>query len=183
MCFQISSPRYKSLQVQYTNDEISEEICEPTGPIEFDDPPPPDLEYMKPIGTGTTLWPSDRPKYQYSNTCISSDPLAKFFQNSNNRDSFMHLSHTFTHQDLNLATYTDTSNQISWNKAWMDQIGISKGKWFSGKGLIPPAITGLHNGDALHAWKDNGILNVVGDNTRSLLLNKVSRLIPLLGSI
>lgn len=45
---------------------------------------------------------------------------------------------------------------------------------FSPKGLIPPAITGLHNGDAIRAWHDAGIIYVVGDNTRPLLMNQVS---------
>jgi hypothetical protein len=49
---------------------------------------------------------------------------------------------------------------------------------FSSKGLIPPAITGLHNGDAIKAWHDAGIQNVVGDNTRPSLMNSVRMLIP-----
>jgi len=46
---------------------------------------------------------------------------------------------------------------------------------FSSNGIIPPAITGLHNGDAIRAWHDAGIRNVVGDNTRPSLMNSVSR--------
>lgn len=90
------------------------------------------------------------------------------------RDSFSHISHTFTHESLDNASYYDVVKEISWNQAWLAQIGLSNAQRFSGIGLIPPAITGLHNGDALRAWWNNGIRNVVGDNTRPALLNTVS---------
>jgi hypothetical protein len=64
--------------------------------------------------------------------------------------------------------------EITWNQAWADQIGLSGANWWSPRGIIPPAITGLHNGDALEAWAENGIVNVVGDNTRPVLRNQVS---------
>jgi len=85
----------------------------------------------------------------------------------------MHVSHTFTHENENDATYSDIYKEITWNQAWLDMVGISRARRWSGKGLIPPAITGLHNGDALRAWGDCGVKNAVGDNTRSLLLNQV----------
>lgn len=137
--------------------------------------PPADLplEYVKPIGTGTDLWPSNYTAYGYADDCITTDPLGKFFQTPNIRDAFMHVSHTFTHEDENAATYTDVVKEITWNQKWLKQISIDKAKWFSAKGIIPPAITGLHNGDALRAWTENGIVQVVGDNTRPTLLNTV----------
>lgn len=52
-------------------------------------------------------------------------------------------------------------------------MGISAASKFSASGLIPPAITGLHNGDAIKAFMDNGITSVVGDNTRPVLKNQV----------
>ena len=89
-------------------------------------------------------------------------------------DAFAHVSHTFTHEDENNATYFDVFNEISWNQAWLTQVGIAAASKFSASGIIPPAITGLHNGDALQAWATCGITNVVGDNTRPVLLNTVS---------
>lgn len=86
----------------------------------------------------------------------------------------MHISHTFTHEAEDSATYFDVTREISWNQAWLAQWGLNGAKWFSNSGLIPPAITGLHNGDALRAWSDNGLVNAVGDNTRPMLLNPVS---------
>ena len=80
-------------------------------------------------------------------------------------------NHTSTHEALNNATYTDASKEISFNRVWLQQSGISSARKFSNSGLIPPAITGLHNADAIRAWMDNGIKHVVGDNTRGVLTN------------
>jgi hypothetical protein len=87
-----------------------------------------------------------------------------------NRDAFAHMSHTFTHLNLNNATYDDAAKEIIFNQAWLKQLGLDAGK-FSPAGLIPPAITGVHNGDVIKAWLDNGITNVVGDNSRPVLMN------------
>lgn len=129
---------------------------------------------MKPPGTGTSLWPSSAGEYPFSEECVVLDPLQNWWATDENRDAFMHVSHTFTHESEDQATYFDVSKEITWNQAWLAQLGISWAFYFSGKGLIPPAITGLHNGDALRAWSDNGIVNAVGDNTRKVLLNAVS---------
>jgi len=50
-------------------------------------------------------------------------------------------------------------------------------------GLIPPAITGLHNGDVIRAWMQNGIKYVVGDNSRPVLLNTVNEHWPLTSTV
>lgn len=93
------------------------------------------------------------------------------------------MSHTFTHEDENNATYFDVFREISWNQAWLTQVGIASGSRFSPLGIIPPAITGLHNGDALQAWHDRGITNVVGDNTRPVLLNTANEHWPLITTV
>jgi hypothetical protein len=61
-------------------------------------------------------------------------------------------------------------------------VGLAAASKFS-TGIIPPAITGLHNGDALRAWSDRGITNVVGDNTRPVLLNPVNEYWPLITTV
>jgi len=104
---------------------------------------------------------------------MKKDDLLTWWQRSSNLNAFSHVSHTFTHEDQNNATYSDVFKEIAWNKGWLDAVGISAATQFSSTGLIPPAITGLHNGDALQAWADNGIIHVVGDNTRKVLLNPV----------
>ncbi|KAI7362518.1 hypothetical protein KC354_g7211 [Hortaea werneckii] len=78
---------------------------------------------------------------------------------------------------------TDVSKEISFNKAWLQQTGISEATRFSPNGLIPPAITGLHNGDAIRAWVDEGITNVVGDNTRPVLMNSENEFWPLISNV
>lgn len=131
------------------------------------------LEFQKPLGSGADIWPPSPVSYSWSLTCASTDDLARWFQVPANRDAFAHVSHTFAHESLNNATYADANREIFFNKQWMSQVGIASASKFSPSCLIPPAITGLHNGDAIKAFMDNGITAVVGDNTRPVLKNKV----------
>jgi hypothetical protein len=147
--------------------------CNPPTAIEYDEGPATPLEFQKPLGSGTDIWPATPVAYSWSLTCASNDALAKWFQTPANRDAFAHISHTFAHESLNNATYSDANREIFFNKQWMSQMGISAASKFSASGLIPPAITGLHNGDAIKAFMDNGITSVVGDNTRPVLKNQV----------
>jgi hypothetical protein len=81
------------------------------------------------------------------------------------------LTPNSSHADLTNATYSDASKEISFNRAWLKQVGLSAAARWSDSGIIPPAITGLHNADAIRGLMDNGIFNVVGDNTRPALRN------------
>lgn len=92
------------------------------------------------------------------------------------------MSHTFTHEDQDNATYFDVYREITWNNAWLAQVGIASAAKFS-KGIIPPAITGLHNGDALKAWIAGGVTYVVGDNTRPVLMNSLNEQWPLMTTV
>lgn len=134
------------------------------------------------MGTGINLWPasSSTGGYPYSLNCAKADSLETFFSTTSNRDAFCHVSHTFTHENENNATYFDVAREISWNQAWFAQTGLASAKYFSPRGIIPPAITGLHNGDALRAWSDYGIVNAVGDNTRPKLSNTDNEHWPLI---
>lgn len=135
------------------------------------------MEFAKPIGTGTNIWPNTAGLYpNFSTSCLNRDPLLTWWTTPSNLNAFAHISHTFTHEDQNNATYADVYKEMTWNQAWLAATGISKAEKFSSKGLIPPAITGLHNGDALRAWSESGIIHAVGDNTRPALLNTVSDL-------
>jgi hypothetical protein len=146
-------------------------------PTYYPDPP---LEFQKPLGTGIDCWPTTPTNYSWSVACALADPLASWISNPTNSDHFSHVSHTFTHENLNNATYNDTSKEISWNVAWLKQIGLYNATRFSPKGLIPPAITGLHNGDAIKAWIDQGITYAVGDNSRPPLRNTQNEYWPLI---
>lgn len=150
------------------------QVCLP-GPIEYGDQIDTPLEFVKPLGTGTDIWPATSKVYaNYSSTCMKNDPLLTWWTTPSNLNAFSHISHTFTHEDQNNATYADAYREMTWNQAWLTATGIVNAEKFSPKGLIPPAITGLHNGDALKAWSESGIINAVGDNTRPALLNRVS---------
>ncbi|KAH6693759.1 hypothetical protein F5X68DRAFT_164648 [Plectosphaerella plurivora] len=150
-------------------------ICSPAYAVEYDEVADPPLEFQKPLGTGEDRWPAEFVTYPWSLQCAQIDSFAKWFNTKTNLDAYMHLSHTFTHLELNNATYHDALREIQFNQAWMKQMGISNAAAFSPQSLIPPAITGLHNGDVIKAWMDAGLTNVVGDNTRPLLRNTQSQ--------
>ncbi|CZT05215.1 related to extracellular serine-rich protein [Rhynchosporium agropyri] len=153
------------------------------GPIEYDEQIDTPLEFQKPLGTGTNLWPSTPANYPYTTACTDLDAMKVWFAKPANRDVFAHVSHTFTHEGENNATYFDVNREIVWNKAWLNQVGIAAANKFSANGIIPPAITGMHNGDAMKAWLDNGIKYVVGDNTRPVLMNKQNEFWPLISTV
>lgn len=145
--------------------------CNPVDAIYYASPvESPDEEFIKPLGTGIDMWPTSAVAYNWTIACAKLDNLASWFMVPSNRDVFKHISHTFTHMNLDNSTYHDTAREIFFNQAWLKQVNITQGI-FSANGLIPPAITGMHNGDAIKAWIDNGITNVVGDNSRPVLMN------------
>lgn len=130
------------------------------------------LEFRKPLGTGTNYWPTYSSN-SWTGSCLFLDPLVKFLSNITNRDVYGLVTHTFTHLELNNATYHDATREISFNLLYAELLNFTSAARFSGSGLIPPAITGVHNGDVLRAWSDNGLWNAIGDNTRPLLRNPV----------
>lgn len=132
------------------------------------------LEYVKPLGTGENRWPASV-DLGFTGDCVRLDPLVTFLFNASNRDAIGLVSHTFTHLELNTATYHDAYLEILTNLQYAEFLNFTVGPRFSGSGLIPPAITGLHNGDCLRAWSDNGLWNAIGDNTRPPLRNPVRR--------
>ncbi|KAH7317283.1 hypothetical protein BKA65DRAFT_466259 [Rhexocercosporidium sp. MPI-PUGE-AT-0058] len=157
--------------------------CIPDSSINLlDYPPSTPLEFVKPIGSGTNLWPDTPLTYSWSLACTKLDPIGNWFQSTTNRDEFFHLSHTFSHEALNNATDSDARQEIRFNQAWLTQVGIAAGR-FSPQGIVPPAITGLHNGDVIREWMANGITSVVGDNTRPPLLNTENEHWPLISTV
>lgn len=164
-------------------EDQSDDVCVPDQAVDYDFPPDTELEFKKPLGTGTDKWPDMFEEYGWTSTCTELDDFAAWWLDANNRDAFAHVSHTFTHLPLNNATYHDTTREIHFNQDWLQQMGIDQSPFFSPQGLIPPQITGLHNGDALRAWRDNGILYAVGDNTRPVLRSDVSKHHPLITTV
>ncbi|KAE8441935.1 hypothetical protein EG329_004143 [Mollisiaceae sp. DMI_Dod_QoI] len=168
--------------IEDAEDVDTDNRCDP-GAIEYPDQIDTPLEFAKPLGTGTSLWPATSDDYPYDISCTNLDALKVWWSDPDNLNAFAHVSHTFTHEDQDNATYFDCSREISWNQAWLTQVGIADADRFSPQGIIPPAITGLHNGDALRAWVDNGIVNVVGDNTRPVLMNQINEMWPLMSTV
>ncbi|CAG7918695.1 unnamed protein product [Penicillium olsonii] len=151
--------------------------------IEYDSPPDTALEFQKPLGTGEDLWPTTPTTYDWTSACNAMDDLLIWWTTESNLNKFGHISHTFTHEEQNNATYDDVYKEISFNQAWLKAVGIDQATKFTSNGIIPPAITGLHNGDALRAWWVNGITNCVGDNTRPALLNSENAMWPLFTTV
>ncbi|KAK6352394.1 hypothetical protein TWF730_009221 [Orbilia blumenaviensis] len=147
------------------------------------------LEYAKPPGTGNDLWPANQ-TYNWPDKCIFFDPIAKMFSQNNTggdningvSDLFALVSHTFTHEGENPITYADSKREITYNQQFQQKSFFDKAKRFSPRGIIPPAITGLHNADAIKAWMEAGISYVVGDNTRAPLRNQQSDRWPLVST-
>ena len=145
--------------------------------------PPQNLEWIKPVGTGVNSVPSNA-QYIWPLSCILLDPLAAFFHQPANRDAFAWTSHTFTHEDLENATYYDANFQMSFNYHHAQLLGLTQSsRGWSNKSFIPPGITGLHNPDALRAFMDNGITGGVGDSTRPALVNPNNVYWPLITTV
>ncbi|KAJ4393753.1 hypothetical protein N0V93_002968 [Gnomoniopsis smithogilvyi] len=167
--------------INATDQDAGQTLCNPAAAVDYDSPPDTALEFMKPLGTGTDLWGSQWVTYNWTLACGQLDPVAEWFYK--NPNIFAAVSHTFSHEELNNATYNDANREIAFNIAWLKQIGLWNANKFSTQGLIPPAITGLHNGDAIKAWMDNGIKYAVGDNTRPVLRNTNNTFYPLITSV
>ncbi|TKA53780.1 hypothetical protein B0A49_12364, partial [Cryomyces minteri] len=163
------------------------DVCTPVDAVYPNDQPDTALEFQKPLRSGVDYWPATLDGapltyYNWTPQCAKIDKLLNWFTNTANRDAFSHISHTFTHLNLDNATYADTAKEITFNQAWLEQVGISGGT-FSPNGLVPPAITGMHNGDTINAWMANGITQVVGDNSRPVLLNPTNPWWPLISTV
>ncbi|KAL2828816.1 hypothetical protein BJY01DRAFT_255239 [Aspergillus pseudoustus] len=163
-------------------EEIGPDSCS-GGAIVLTDPASTPLEFKKPLGTGANIWPETPSSFSWSTKlCLEYDELLRWWQK--NYNEYAHVSHTFTHLRQDNVTYSDASKEITFNQAWLSQVGLSSSaSLFTSNGIIPGAITGLHNGDALQAWRDNGITNCVGDNSRPVLRNQQNPMWPYFTSL
>ncbi|CAH0056825.1 unnamed protein product [Clonostachys solani] len=167
-----------------TDDDMNTNKCNPVDAVYWEQDVQAPNEWRKPLGTGDDVWPTGTKyeTYSWSLTCAKIDQFAVWFTKSANLNHFAHLSHTFSHMSLNNATYHDAKREIQFNQAWLKQMGIDKATRYTGNGIIPPAITGLNNGDSIQALMDNGIKHVVGDNTRPATRNPNSVYWPLIST-
>ncbi|KAF2837346.1 hypothetical protein M501DRAFT_1006822 [Patellaria atrata CBS 101060] len=170
-------------QIETASDLDRYRYCDPPEGIDYPEQIDTPLEFKKPLGTGEDIWPATPEEYMWESECLELDDLGNWFADKNNLNAFAHISHTFTHEVLNNATFDDTYKEITWNQQWLANTGISEAKLFSPEGLIPPGITGLHNGDAIRAWVEGGIKYVVGDNTRPAIRNPDNEWWPLITTV
>lgn len=67
--------------------------CVPEDPVYYDQLQTP-LEFVKPLGTGTNVWPPTYNNYSWSLTCARLDTLEQWWTTPGNRDAYAHVSHT-----------------------------------------------------------------------------------------
>lgn len=79
---------------------------------------------------------------------------------------FHWVSHTFSHPDLDRISSKRLTEEIQSNRSFMDDLIGEHTEYFSPHSLVTPHISGLFNKEALRALYENGIYNVVGDNSR-----------------
>ncbi|KXS15716.1 hypothetical protein M427DRAFT_134956 [Gonapodya prolifera JEL478] len=155
------------LEFAFNGNGILDKIASPLL-IDIDTERHVDINYIKPLGTGTNRWPAS---FSTAWTSLASDPLFAFFTASDaNQNRVNWLTHTFTHEDLNEATTYDVKNEIEVNVMMAQKLGLVGKAWWSGASIVTPAISGLFNGDVLAALTSHGIITAVGDNSRSNLV-------------
>jgi hypothetical protein len=74
-------------------------------------------EFVKPLGTGTNQWPSTPATYNWTTQCTNLDALYKWWTVPSNMNYYAHISHTFTHELEDNATYYDVYREITFNQA------------------------------------------------------------------
>lgn len=144
------------------------------------------LLFKKPLGTGTNAWPDKPTTFKYSQSKYRTDALYNAFVSSPTlRRAFHWVSHTFTHLNLNNATYSDAYKEMSFNKAVAGSgyLQLENDPIYTANCMVPPMITGLLNGDALKAMADNNITCACGDNTRPETVNPISSYYPLITTV
>ncbi|KAJ3101949.1 hypothetical protein HDU97_000925 [Phlyctochytrium planicorne] len=134
------------------------------------------LDWVKPLGTGYTIWPNDSAVVQPSEwdvSILSKDPLFNYFANNEEHIKlFYWTSHTFTHEILNNNSYVDTTKEMFFTLKMGDVLGFSKyPDLWSPHSIVTPGISGIFNGDALKAMMDSGVTAAVGDSSRNKTLN------------
>ncbi|KAJ1550765.1 hypothetical protein HK096_005156, partial [Nowakowskiella sp. JEL0078] len=129
--------------------------------------------FVKPPGVGDHRWPVPPPTFEslqiLDSTLIQKDSLFSYFNNQIIQNNFFFLSHTFTHENLNNASYEDANNEIKYNIQIAKLLNLYNSSQFSQHSLVTPQISGIWNGDLLQALLDNNITTIVGDNSRYIV--------------
>ncbi len=86
-----------------------------------------------------------------------------------NSSDFNWVSHTYNHFALDTLSYSKVMSEIKDNLSLTSTLLRGKMQYFSPKSMVTPGITGFFNGEALKAFMDSGITNLIGDNSRKEL--------------
>jgi len=127
-------------------------------------------DYKKPTDEyGSIRWGDNIDSDWDDNILQSNDPLYKFFKNPDNQDNFFFLTHTFSHEKLDYASYHDTDVEMKLNIKMSSQpyLGMYERPCYSQHSIVTPEISGLHNSDALRALTENKVIYAVGDTSRT----------------
>jgi len=126
-------------------------------------------DYVMPLSEeGSHKYPEQIDSDWYD-AALRKDELYDFFaKNPENQDNFYWLTHTFSHHNLDYASYHDADIEISLNIKLADDpyLGMYKRDCFSPHSIVCPEISGLHNGHTLKAFTDNAVTYGVGDTSR-----------------
>jgi len=96
------------------------------------------------------------------------DPLYKHFKDTKNQDDFYWLTHTFTHLQLDAASFYDADMEMKANIKMSKEpyLGMYERDCYSQHSIVTPEISGLHNSDNLKALEQNSVYFAVGDTSR-----------------
>jgi len=125
--------------------------------------------YKKPLEeNGSTRWGDNIDSEWDDNILQQNDELYKYFKDPKNQDNFYWVSHTFSHQKLDYASYHDADTEMKLNIKMSSEpyLGMYNRPCFSPNSIVTPEISGLHNGDALRALSENNVFYAVGDTSR-----------------
>jgi len=131
-------------------------------------------DYKKPLGDdiGSKRWgaPTRVVDTNWDDKVLQEkDALYKYFKDPKNQDNFFWLTHTFSHQKLDFASYHDADMEMKVNIKMSSQpyLGMYERPCYSQHSIVTPEISGLHNGDALRALTENKVYYAVGDTSRT----------------
>lgn len=82
-----------------------------------------------------------------------------------NNSGFHWLSHTFTHANLDLISYTNTISELKSNDEMAKKNGLNL-KSYNKDALVTPQISGLNNAEAVRAMADFGVRWLVSDTSK-----------------
>ncbi|KAJ3334466.1 hypothetical protein HDU93_007882, partial [Gonapodya sp. JEL0774] len=129
--------------------------------------------YVKPLGTGTSRWPSTwASSWATTPTPLHADAMFDWLltNTTTNMAPIFWVSHTFTHLNFDSATQSDVKNEIEMNVKMATVLSLDGKSYWSPNSMVTPQISGVFNGDVYTQLTQHGIVTIVGDNSRASLV-------------